>query len=109
MASTRMWILDCQRLKDDKYAVTLFPVEKCSCSALGNCYQIQAAKMSNGQIEDSGKQILNMSRIRSASKKRRNKHAGNKKPRPIDIYDDNQCQVNPHLTHLLTQHVMAIP
>ena len=73
--------------KDDKYAVTLFPVEKCSCSALGNCYHIQAAKMSIGQIEDSGKRILNMSRIRSASKKRQNKRAGNKKPRPIDIYD----------------------
>ena len=74
--------------------VSLFPLEKCSCSALDNCYHIQAAKMSIGQTPQSGKRILNMSRIKSTSKKRQNRHAGQKKPRPIDIYDANQCVVN---------------
>ena len=45
------WIVQCSR--DDEYAVTLFPSEKCSSSALGNCYHIQAAKMSIGQTEQS--------------------------------------------------------
>ena len=81
--------------KEDNYAVSLYSTEKCSCSALGNCYHLQAVKMGIGQTTITGKRILNMSRIRSASKKRQNRYAGKKMPRPIDIFDANQCEVNP--------------
>ena len=80
--------------KNDKYAVALYPDEKCSCPSLGSCYHILAAKMSIGKEPQTTKRILNMTQLKQNTKKRQNKQAGKKRPRPIDIYDAEECEIN---------------
>ena len=72
-----------------KYAVQLHPKETCQCPSIGTCYHIIAAKLSIG-IDDTGdKRKLHMAQLRRNSRKRQDKKAGRKRPRPCDIEDDN--------------------
>jgi hypothetical protein len=79
----------------DKYAVTLFPKPKCQCVAINKCYHILAAEMSVGIEDRTEKRVLNLTELRLNSRKRQNRIAGKKRPRPIDRYDAMQCEVNP--------------
>ena len=81
--------------KGDKYAVQIFPVSKCNCPSLGDCYHILAAKMSIGMEEAKDKKTYNLTQLRKNSRKRPNKIAGKKKPRPIDKLDEIECKVVP--------------
>ena len=69
---------------DDKYAVTLFPKEKCQCPASGNCYHILAAKMSIGKPIEEQKRNINLTQLARNKRKRADKNAGRKKPRRLD-------------------------
>lgn len=70
--------------KGDKYTVQLFPTETCQCPSLGTCYHIMAAKMSIGQIELNEKKVANLTLLRKNNRKRPDKKAGKKRPRPCD-------------------------
>lgn len=71
----------------EKYAVELHPQEKCQCPSLSTCYHIMAAKMSIGADDYGKKRSLNLSQLRKNSRKRPNKKAGRKQPRPCDKED----------------------
>ena len=71
--------------RGDKYAVTLFPKEKCQCPSTGECYHILAAKLSIG-INESNKMVINLTQLKRNSRKWVDKKGGNKKPRVSD-YD----------------------
>lgn len=73
--------------KGDKYAVTLAPKEECQCPSIGTCYHIIAARMSVGLEAKSEKTVYNLTQLRKNSRKRPDKYAGKKKPRPIDRLD----------------------
>ena len=66
-----------------KYAVTLFPKEKCQCPATGNCCHILAAKMSIGKPMEERKSNINLQLARN-KQKRADKNTGRKKPRKFD-------------------------
>ena len=76
----------------DKYAVTLFPKEKCQCPSTGTCYHILAAKMSIGLTSNNEKNTVSLSQLKRNSRKRVDKKGGRKKPRANDYEKDN---VNP--------------
>ena len=79
--------------KGDKYAVTLAPKEECQCPSIGTCYHIMAARMSVGLEVKSDKTIYNLTQLRKNSRKRPDKYAGKKKPRPIDKMDVNESVI----------------
>ena len=56
--------------RGDKYAVSLFPNEKCQCPSTGTCYHILAAKISVGFPNKDDKRILNLSQLKRNSGKR---------------------------------------
>ena len=68
----------------DKYSVQLYPKESCSCPSLATCYHILAVQMSIGVEELSEKRIYNLTQLRKNTRKRPNKRAGRKQPRPCD-------------------------
>lgn len=70
--------------KGDKYAVTLHPKESCQCGALGTCWHIIAAKLSIGDEDGKEKKVYNLTQLRRNHRKKPNKKAGKKKPRPCD-------------------------
>lgn len=78
----------------DKYTVSLFPKAKCQCVALNKCYHILAAEMSIGIEEREEKWVINLAQLRLNSRKRQNRLAGKKQPRPIDRKDAFQCEIN---------------
>ena len=49
--------------RGDKYAVSLFPNEKCQCPSTGTCYHIRAARISVGLTNKDDKRILNLSQL----------------------------------------------
>lgn len=81
--------------KGDKYAVTLAPKEVCQCPSVGTCYHILAAKMSVGLETKSEKMVYNMTLLTKNTRKKPNKYAGKKAPRPIDKLDANESVINP--------------
>jgi hypothetical protein len=68
----------------DKYSVQLYLKESCSCPSLATCYHILAVQMSIGVEELSEKRIYNLTQLRKNTRKRPNKRAGRKQPRPCD-------------------------
>ena len=68
----------------DKFSVQLFPKESCQCSSLGVCYHILAARMSVGLMDVPDTKICNLTHLRKRARKKPNKRAGSKKPRPCD-------------------------
>lgn len=68
---------------DDQYSVTLHP-EKCQCPSIGTCYHIMAVKISIGEEDIEERKVYNLAKLRKNSRKRANKKAGSKKPRPCD-------------------------
>jgi hypothetical protein len=68
----------------DKYSVQLYPKESCSCPSLATCYHILAVQMNIGVEELSEKRIYNLTQLRKNTRKRPNKRAGRKQPRPCD-------------------------
>lgn len=68
----------------NKYSVQLYPKETCSCPSLATCYHILAVQMSIGVEDLSEKRIYNLTQLRKNSRKRPNKNAGRKQPRPCD-------------------------
>ena len=81
--------------KGDKYAVTLAPIEKCHCPALGTCYHILAARKAVGLDDRADKVVTNMSGLIKGARKRPNRLPGRKKPRPVDIRDMNESTIAP--------------
>ena len=79
--------------KGDKYTVTLYP-EKCVCPSLGTCWHIIAAKLSIGLDNGDEKKIYNLTQLNRNARKRPNKNAGKKKPRPVDREDELKI-INP--------------
>ena len=69
----------------DKYAVSLFPNEKCQCPSTGICYHILAAMISVGLPNKDDRRILNLSQVMERnSRKRVDKKEGMTKPRTND-------------------------
>ena len=62
----------------DKYAVSLFPKEKCECPAVRNCYHILAARISIGQNLHEKKAKVNMTQFTKNERKRCDKISGKK-------------------------------
>lgn len=73
--------------------MTQHPNESCQCEALGNCWHIIAAKMSIGVDDDTDKKIYNLTQLRRNHRKKPNKKAGKKRPRPC-VDDDEGPLVN---------------
>ncbi|CAG2203434.1 unnamed protein product [Mytilus edulis] len=75
--------------RGDKYAVSLFPKEKCVCPSTGTCFHIMAAKISIG-MESTGlvNRKLNLTQLRRNSKKKADKKSGRKLPRINDVEQD---------------------
>jgi hypothetical protein len=74
--------------RGDKYAVTLLhPQETCQCPSLGSCYHILTAKISL-EVEDLQEKIFNLTQLRKNNRKKPNKKARKKAPRPCNV-DDN--------------------
>jgi hypothetical protein len=73
-----------QGSKGDKYAVSLFPKEKCQCPSTSTCYHIIAAKLSVGMDDGYRERTYNLSQLRRNSRKRTDKKSGKKQPRPLD-------------------------
>lgn len=69
--------------KGDNYSVSLYP-EKCQCPSIGTCYHIMAVKMSIGEEDIEEQRVYNLTQLRKNSRKRANKKAGTKRPRPCD-------------------------
>ena len=70
---------------NDPRVVSLFPKETCSCPAVGNCYHIVAAKQAIGLSVVEHKKPINLTQLRKAARKRPEKTAGRKRPRPADV------------------------
>lgn len=70
--------------RGDKYAVTLHLKESCQCEALGTCWHIIAANLSIGIDDSSEKRVYNLTQLRRNQRKKPNKKAGKKQPRPCD-------------------------
>lgn len=81
--------------KGDKYAVTLAPKEVCQCPSVSVCYHIIAVRMSVGIEAKNDKVIYNLTQLRKNTRKRPDKCAGKKKPRPIDKLDANESIIIP--------------
>ena len=70
--------------RGDKYAVSLFPNEKCQCSSTGTYYHILAARINVRLPNKDKKIILNLSQLKRNSRKRVDKKREMKKPRKND-------------------------
>ena len=79
--------------KGDKYTVEMFPQEKCLCPSLGTCYHIIAVRMTLNLDNIDEKRVYNLTQLRKNSRKRPNKKAGKKQPRPCD--EDQLSVINP--------------
>jgi len=65
-------------------SVQLYPKESCSCPSLATCNHILAVQMSIRVEELSEKRIYNLTQLQKNTRKRPNKRAGRKQPRPCD-------------------------
>ena len=70
--------------RGDKFAVSIFPNEKCQCPSTSTCYHILAARISVGLPNKDDKIILNLSQLKRNSRKRVDKKGGMKKPTTND-------------------------
>ena len=70
--------------RDEKYAVQLFPKEKCQCPATGTCYHVMAAQKSIGLYRTPNRKV-NLKALAKNSKKTADKRSGRKRPRPLDF------------------------
>ena len=68
----------------ERYAISLFPKERCQCPSTGQCYHIIAAKMSIGMPDVAGKRVINLTQLKRNSRKRLDKEGGRKRPRTND-------------------------
>ena len=75
--------------KGDKYAVSLFPKEKCQCPSTNLCYHILAAQLSIGMPPTGNTKTINLSQLRRNSRKRVDKKGGRKTPRKLD-YENSE-------------------
>lgn len=75
-----------QSTKGEKYCVSLFPKEKCSCPAVSTCYHIMAAKKSVGIPIEPTKKTISLSQLARNARSTADKKSGRKKPRKND-YD----------------------
>jgi hypothetical protein len=79
--------------KGDKYTVEMLPQEKCLCPSLGTCYHIITVRMALNLDNIDEKRVHNLTQLRKNSRKRPNKKAGKKQPRPCD--EDQLSVINP--------------
>jgi hypothetical protein len=79
--------------KGDTYTVEMFPQEKCLCPSLGTCYHIITVRMALNLDNIDEKRVHNLTQLRKNSRKRPNKKAGKKQPRPCD--EDQLSVINP--------------
>lgn len=73
--------------KNDKYAVSLHPKEKCQCPSTGTCYHILAVRKSVGLDIGRKKTCVNLTKLAKNSRKRVDKRSGRKKPSTLDYVD----------------------
>ncbi|XP_060607618.1 uncharacterized protein LOC132759787 [Ruditapes philippinarum] len=79
--------------KDNKYSVTLFPKESCSCPATSRCYHILAAMIAIGMPIPDDKKVFNLTQLRKNCRPKHSKKCGTKKGRFGD--NDADIEINP--------------
>lgn len=102
-----------ESLRGDKYCVSLFPEESCSCPAVATCYHIMAARLAIRLDIAPPKKTVSFSQLAKNSKKRVDKKSGRKKPRKQD-YDiipapDSDMASNPKPAPDLDIHITSNP
>lgn len=83
----QMHIFNVQGTKEVR-VVKLHPKESCSCPATGTCYHIMGVKLSLGLNvpESTTSSKRNLSRLCKATRSRKEKKTGRKRPRPNDVH-----------------------
>lgn len=93
----QMHIFNVQGTKEVR-VVKLHPKESCSCPATGTCYHILGVKLSLGlKVSQSTTSERNLAQLCKATRSRKEKKTGRKRPRPNDVHVDtnknNDCSI----------------
>lgn len=94
----QMHIFNVQGTKEVR-VVKLHPKENCSCPATGTCYHILGVKLSLGlKVSQSTTSERNLAQLCKATRSRKEKKTGRKRPRPNDVHVDtnknNDCSIS---------------
>ena len=94
----QMHIFNVQGTKEVR-VVKLHPKESCSCPATGTCYHILGVKLSLGlKISQLTTSERNLAKFCKATRSRKEKKTGRKRPRPNDVHVDmnenNDCSIS---------------
>ena len=94
----QMHVFNVQGTKEVR-VVKLHPKESCSCPATGTCYHILGVKLSLGlKVFQSTTSERNLTKLCKATRSRKEKKTGRKRPRPndvhVDLNENNDCSMS---------------
>lgn len=86
---TKLHVFNVRGLSGITRVVSLYPKPTCSCPSTGECYHIVAAKLSLGMPISEANKKTNLTQLRRNTRSRKEKRCGRKRPRPLDVEEDN--------------------